>query len=115
MPSRTPRCRSCSARRAADLFNIQSDDQLPPRRSAITFGQMAPKDAAYPLTTEQSATHPGIATPAPEGALDQFVRRFAGDGVVNLFAAKTEVEAALRAGGGTLAAAPPLDDALPPG
>ena len=51
---------------------------------------------------------------ALRGAFPSLLRRVAGDGAVNLLCAKTEVEAALRAGGGVVPAAPALDDALRP-
>jgi hypothetical protein len=75
---------------------------------------MAFKPAAIPFTSERSATRTGLVSSAPAGAFEVFLRRLTGDGAFNLFRAKSEVQAALREGAGTLADAPPLDDALPP-
>jgi len=75
---------------------------------------MAFKPAAILLTSERSATRTGLVPSAPAGALEIFLRRFTGEGAFNLLRAKWEVHAALRDGPEALAAAPALDDALPP-
>jgi len=48
------------------------------------------------------------------GWFEPFVRRLAGEGAINLARAKAEVQAALRAGGGSVPPARALSDALPP-
>src|SRR5947208_14560332 len=50
----------------------------------------------------------------PGAALPGIVRRFTGDGVINLLTAKAEVEHRIRSAGGVLPAARTLDDALRP-
>jgi len=53
--------------------------------------------------------------PAGRGTVfEAMLRRVAGDGPLNLMRARSEVVSALRAGGGTIPFAPPLDDALSP-
>src|SRR5438552_9817071 len=49
--------------------------------------------------------------PSGTGTFEHFVRRFAGDGPINLLKAKGEVHAALRSGG-VVPASPSIDDAL---
>src|SRR5512142_1592304 len=64
-----------------------------------------------------AASNGGAALPADSalrGAFPSLLRRVAGDGAVNLLCARSEVEAALRAGGGAVPPAPALDDALRP-
>src|SRR6266446_8546180 len=75
---------------------------------------MAFKPAAIPFTSERTATRSELVAPAPARPLEIFLRRFTGEGTFNLLRAKSEVDAAMRDGLGTVPAAPALDDALPP-
>ena len=69
---------------------------------------MATRPDSYPLTQA-----PGTAELPNTGVLEPLLRRFAGDGVLNLFRARAEVLATLRSSGDAVPAAPPLQDALP--
>ncbi len=71
---------------------------------------LKPVPYADPGTSGASLDHHGSA-----GFFEPLVRSLAGDGAVNLVRAKAEVRAALRSGGGTVPAAPLIEDALPPG
>jgi len=66
---------------------------------------------AYPFGREAAAADPALVAPR---VLEPLLRRVAGDGPVNLFRAKAEVDAALWAGAGTLPAGRLPADALPP-
>jgi len=69
---------------------------------------MATRHDSYSLNQATHAAElPGTAV------LEPFLRRLAGDGIVNLFRARTEVLATLRAFGDAVPPAPPLPDALP--
>ena len=64
-----------------------------------------------------AASGEGAAVPAefqPVGYVPALVRRFTGDGLINLLCAKAEVESRIRSAGGALPAALPLEDALRP-
>ena len=73
---------------------------------------MALKPVAYPDpgTSGASLDQPGSA-----GFLEPLVRGLAWEGGVNLVRAKSEVRAALRAGGRVVPPASSLEDCLPPG
>ena len=81
---------------------------IPLRAPSLRSGEMATRHDSYSLS---QATH---AAELPRTtALEPLLRRFAGDGIVNLFRARAEVLATLRASGDAVPPAPPLPDALP--
>ena len=56
-----------------------------------------------------------VAADLPAGAyVPLWLRRFTGDGLINLLTARAEVESRIRNAGGVVPAAPPLDDAVRP-
>lgn len=72
---------------------------------------MALKQMTYPLPGEVEGESPELIAPR---VLEPLLRRLAGDGPVNLFRAKSEVDAALWQCAGGLPEASALPDALPP-
>src|SRR4051812_28147256 len=72
---------------------------------------MGLKSMPYPFGRDESGGDSALVAP---WVLEPVLRRVAGDGPINLFRAKAEVDAALWAGAGTLPEGPPLADALPP-
>jgi len=69
---------------------------------------MAPSDLVHlEQTTSTTAELPAT------GVVEPLLRRLAGDGLINLFRARAEVLATLRASGDAVPPAPPLPDALP--
>jgi hypothetical protein len=71
---------------------------------------MALKPMSYPLEGDAGSENPALFAPR---VLEPLVRRLAGNGPVNLFRAKAEVDAELWSGAGALPEAPPSFDALP--
>ena len=64
----------------------------------------------YPFGGDAGGEDPALVAPR---VLEPLLRRVAGDGPINLFRAKAEVDAVLWAGAGTLPDGPPPADALP--
>ena len=68
------------------------------------------KPIPYPLAGEAVAEDPSRIAPR---VLEPLVRQLAGEGPINLWRAKAEVDAVLWAGAGTFPPSPPVEDALP--